>query len=183
MFNPSRGGSRGGRDKFDWEELKDDKDRYNYLGNSLKARVKKPWDQGAEPGWYAKSPGAAETIKITELSEIELIKAKEREYMEMVMQKGFGFNRDKDPYKYKRTDGEERITEPRQEMKQNIRYASHEPEPKSLKTYISADQKILRNRECSPDSRRHRDFDEEERERRKYDSRRTDRDSSYRSHR
>lgn len=29
---PPRGGSRGGKDQFDWETVKADKDRENYLG-------------------------------------------------------------------------------------------------------------------------------------------------------
>ena len=28
----TRGGARGGKDQFDWEEVKADKDRENYLG-------------------------------------------------------------------------------------------------------------------------------------------------------
>lgn len=31
-YEPSRGGVRGGRDQFDWEDVKVDKDRENYLG-------------------------------------------------------------------------------------------------------------------------------------------------------
>ena len=29
------GGTRGGRDQFSWEDVKDDKDRSNYLGHSI----------------------------------------------------------------------------------------------------------------------------------------------------
>lgn len=32
MFMPSRGGSRGGKDQFDWDDVKADKYRENYLG-------------------------------------------------------------------------------------------------------------------------------------------------------
>ena len=48
MFHPSRGGVRGGRDQFNWENVKSDKDRDFYLGHSLMvrstraARVAKP---------------------------------------------------------------------------------------------------------------------------------------------
>lgn len=33
MYHPSRGGVRGGQDQFDWEDVKGDKHRENYLGN------------------------------------------------------------------------------------------------------------------------------------------------------
>ena len=32
MYNPSRGGVRGGADQFTWESVKTDKHRENYLG-------------------------------------------------------------------------------------------------------------------------------------------------------
>ena len=32
IYHPSRGGVRGGRDQFNWEDVKEDKDRENYLG-------------------------------------------------------------------------------------------------------------------------------------------------------
>ncbi len=81
--------SRGGRDRFDWESLKGDKDRYNYLGNSVKAREKKPWNQGAEPDWYAKERLLASTEK-DEMTEIERIKTQEREYMNYILARQIG---------------------------------------------------------------------------------------------
>ena len=35
VYHPSRGGVRGGRDQFNWDDVKTDKDRENYLGKSL----------------------------------------------------------------------------------------------------------------------------------------------------
>ncbi len=32
VFHPSRGGVRGGKDQFNWDDVKTDKDRENYLG-------------------------------------------------------------------------------------------------------------------------------------------------------
>lgn len=104
MFHPTRAGSRGGRDQFNWDEVKNDKDRYNYLGNSVKAQVKKPWDQGAEPNWYVKNTttgkkkvGLEEEKKKEEeeelMTELEMVKAREREYMMNVISKGFGFSK------------------------------------------------------------------------------------------
>ncbi|KAL0299134.1 UNVERIFIED_CONTAM: Multiple myeloma tumor-associated protein 2 [Sesamum radiatum] len=39
MYHPTRGGVRGGRDQFTWDDVKVDKHRENYLGHSIKAPV------------------------------------------------------------------------------------------------------------------------------------------------
>ncbi|XP_073118699.1 uncharacterized protein [Henckelia pumila] len=41
MYHPSRGGVRGGRDQFSWDDVKVDKHRENYLGHNLKAPVER----------------------------------------------------------------------------------------------------------------------------------------------
>lgn len=95
MPEPIRPGARGGRDQFSWEQIKNDKDRYNYLGNSIKAAVKKPWDQGPEADWYVKDTAKPKPRQVDQSlqSEIEMIKAQEREYMNEVLRKGFGFEK------------------------------------------------------------------------------------------
>ena len=38
IFHPTRGGTRGGQDQFDWEDVKTDKDRECYLGKRERER-------------------------------------------------------------------------------------------------------------------------------------------------
>lgn len=35
IYHPSRGGVRGGKDQFNWEDVKTDKERENYLGRTF----------------------------------------------------------------------------------------------------------------------------------------------------
>ncbi|XP_070585954.1 multiple myeloma tumor-associated protein 2 [Erythrolamprus reginae] len=78
MFGSSRSGVRGGQDQFKWEDVKTDKQRENYLGNSLMAPVGR-WQKGKDLTWYAKE-------KITDASlsskeELNAIRQAEQEAM------------------------------------------------------------------------------------------------------
>ncbi|XP_019962770.1 multiple myeloma tumor-associated protein 2 isoform X1 [Paralichthys olivaceus] len=77
MFGASRsGGSRGGQDHFNWDDVKVDKHRENYLGNSLMAPVGR-WQKGKDLSWYSrdKKGGAA----LSKQEELAAVKAAEHE--------------------------------------------------------------------------------------------------------
>ncbi|XP_020505208.1 multiple myeloma tumor-associated protein 2 [Labrus bergylta] len=77
MFGSSRsGGIRGGQDQFNWDDVKVDKHRENYLGNSLMAPVGR-WQKGKDLSWYSKDKkgGAA----LSKAEELAAVKAAEHE--------------------------------------------------------------------------------------------------------
>ncbi|KAL1435505.1 hypothetical protein MTO96_000175 [Rhipicephalus appendiculatus] len=78
MFHPVRGGTRGGADQFNWEDVKEDKYRENYLGHSLRAPVGR-WQKGKDLTWYAKDKQQAAST--SRQSEVAAAKKAEEEAM------------------------------------------------------------------------------------------------------
>lgn len=76
-------GTRGGQDQFKWEDVKEDKHRENYLGNSLLAPVGR-WQKGRDLTWYAKDSSGtsdADSQLAKKQAEIQSIKDAEAEAM------------------------------------------------------------------------------------------------------
>ncbi|KAL6103880.1 uncharacterized protein ACO6RY_13736 [Pungitius sinensis] len=77
MFGSSRsGGVRGGQDQFNWDDVKVDKHRENYLGNSLMAPVGR-WQKGKDLSWYSRDKKSG--APLTKEEEIAAVKAAEHE--------------------------------------------------------------------------------------------------------
>eukprot|EP00884_Botryococcus_braunii_P013938 jgi/Botrbrau1/22545/Bobra.114_2s0068.1 len=78
LYNgPPRGGTRGGKDQFSWENVKADKDREFYLGHSVKALTGR-WQKGKDVYWYTREKDNGEGARATE---IQAVKEREEELM------------------------------------------------------------------------------------------------------
>ncbi|KAL3140661.1 hypothetical protein ABBQ32_005227 [Trebouxia sp. C0010 RCD-2024] len=79
LYNgPARGGNRGGKDQFNWDSVKSDKDREFYLGHSVKATTGR-WQKGKDVFWYTREKQEEEAAKAR--LEMQAIKQREEDLM------------------------------------------------------------------------------------------------------
>ncbi|KAJ8454821.1 hypothetical protein ONZ45_g19157 [Pleurotus djamor] len=84
MFEPVRGGTRGGQAEFKWSDVSADKDRENYLGHSINAPTGR-WQKNKDVHWYNRDlKDSAEERR----EEIRKVKEAEAEALSMAL--GFG---------------------------------------------------------------------------------------------
>lgn len=94
MYHPTRGGVRGGRDQFTWDDVKVDKHRENYLGHSIKAPVGR-WQKGKDLHWYARDKKSQNDDMEAAKEEIRRIKEEEEQAMQEAL--GLAPKRSKKP--------------------------------------------------------------------------------------
>ncbi|KAH9020842.1 kinase phosphorylation protein-domain-containing protein [Lactarius pseudohatsudake] len=84
MFEPIRGGTRGGQAEFKWSDVSADKDRENYLGHSTNAPTGR-WQKNKDIHWYSRDLKTSEEERA---EEIRKIKEAEAEALSVAL--GFG---------------------------------------------------------------------------------------------
>ncbi|KAJ9105268.1 hypothetical protein QFC21_001635 [Naganishia friedmannii] len=90
MFNPTRGGTRGGAAEFKWNDVKADKDRENYLGHSINAPQGR-WQNHKDIHWYNRNKSGeedAEALRKQKARELKEIKMREENELSIAL--GYG---------------------------------------------------------------------------------------------
>ncbi|EJD03210.1 uncharacterized protein FOMMEDRAFT_134309 [Fomitiporia mediterranea MF3/22] len=70
MYEPIRGGTRGGQGEFKWSDVSADKDREHYLGHSINAPTGR-WQKNKDVHWYNRDQNQAEEEKLAEIKRIK----------------------------------------------------------------------------------------------------------------
>mmetsp|Transcript_11140 Transcript_11140/g.33411 ORF Transcript_11140/g.33411 Transcript_11140/m.33411 type:complete len:413 (+) Transcript_11140:151-1389(+) len=79
LYNgPARGGNRGGKDQFNWEDVKNAPDREYYLGHSVKASAGR-WQKGKDILWYTREKKDDQEQRLRD--ELQAIKEREEDLM------------------------------------------------------------------------------------------------------
>ncbi|KAK0469992.1 kinase phosphorylation protein-domain-containing protein [Desarmillaria tabescens] len=70
MFEPIRGGTRGGQAEFKWSDVSADKDRENYLGHSINAPTGR-WQKNKDVHWYNRDVSNSEAERLEEIRKVK----------------------------------------------------------------------------------------------------------------
>ncbi|RDX55234.1 hypothetical protein OH76DRAFT_1339605 [Lentinus brumalis] len=70
MFEPVRGGTRGGQAEFKWADVSQDKDRENYLGHSINAPTGR-WQKNKDIHWYTREGPQGDAERREEIRRIK----------------------------------------------------------------------------------------------------------------
>ncbi|KAF8740959.1 hypothetical protein AX14_006436 [Amanita brunnescens Koide BX004] len=74
MFEPVRGGTRGGQAEFKWSDVSEDKDREHYLGHSINAPTGR-WQKNKDVHWYSRSRQMTDAEMEEEIRKIKELEA------------------------------------------------------------------------------------------------------------
>ncbi|KAF9048488.1 kinase phosphorylation protein-domain-containing protein [Panaeolus papilionaceus] len=74
MFEPVRGGTRGGQAEFKWSDVSADKDRENYLGHSINAPTGR-WQKNKDIHWYNRDKDQTDAERNEEIRRIKQLEA------------------------------------------------------------------------------------------------------------
>ncbi|PPQ96232.1 hypothetical protein CVT26_005559 [Gymnopilus dilepis] len=74
MFEPVRGGTRGGQAEFKWSDVAADKDRENYLGHSINAPTGR-WQKNKDIHWYNREKNQTAEERAAEIKKIKDLEA------------------------------------------------------------------------------------------------------------
>jgi hypothetical protein len=70
MFEPVRGGTRGGQAEFKWSDVSADKDRENYLGHSINAPTGR-WQKNKDVHWYNRETAQSAAERAEEIKKVK----------------------------------------------------------------------------------------------------------------